>query len=171
MRKTTAFVMMIALAGAMSPLHAAETVTYSYDYLGRLTKVVRSGGPASGATVDITQDAMANRTRLVSTKGQSSPGGSCTFNIEDAAGNSEFSFDVIVRKTGTCAGNVAVNYDDGLGHTGQMTFTPSDNFSYFTIRGTGSNCYSATATATITIASGPGAVGRGAATVTVVSNC
>lgn len=163
--------MMIAFAGAMAPAQGAETVTYSYDNLGRLTKVVRSGGPASGATVDITHDAMANRTRLVSTTGQTSPDGSCAFNIEDASGNSEFSFDVIVRRTGTCGANVVVNYDDGLGRTGQLTFTPADDFKYFTIPGAGSYCYSATATATIAVASGPGTIGRGAATVTVVSNC
>ncbi len=171
MKKISGFAMIVAFASMMSPVHAAETVTYSYDHLGRLTKVVRSGGPASGATVDITHDNMANRTRLVSTTGQTSPGGSCAFDIEDASGNSEFSFGVIVRRTGTCSGNVVVNYNDGLGRTGQITFTPSDDFMYFTIPGSGSNCYSATATATIAIATGPGTVGRGAATVIVVSNC
>lgn len=171
MRKTSALVMMIALAGALSPVYAAETVTYSYDYLGRLTKVVRTGGPASGATVDITHDEMANRTRLVSTIGQPPSGGGCIFSIEDARGNSEFSFGVIVRKTGTCGSNVVVNYNVGLGLKGQLTFTPSDEFQYFTIPGAGNNCYSGTATATIAIASGPGLIGRGAATITIVSNC
>ena len=70
MRKTSALVMIGALASSVSPVLASETVTYSYDYLGRLTKVARSGGPASGSTVDLTHDSAANRTRVGSVKWQ-----------------------------------------------------------------------------------------------------
>jgi len=160
-----------ALASSVSPVLASETVTYSYDYLGRLTKVARSGGPASGSTVDLTHDSAANRTRVVSVKGQASSGGSCGFRIHDADGNSEFSFGVPVQRIGSCSANVVVNYNDGFNRTGQLTFTPSTEYQYINIPGSGSNCYDATVTATITIASGPGYIDRGAATVTVVSNC
>ncbi|MEG3085380.1 hypothetical protein U1707_17175 [Sphingomonas sp. PB2P12] len=68
-------------------------------------------------------------------------------------------------------GTVTLNYDDGLGRTGQLTFAPSDEYQYINIPGAGSACYSATATATIAIAAGDGNINRGAATVTVISNC
>jgi YD repeat-containing protein len=40
---------------------AAETVTYSYDALGRLIKTVRSGGPASGVDASTQFDFTGNR--------------------------------------------------------------------------------------------------------------
>lgn len=46
-----------------SPAHAAETVTYTYDALGRLTSVTYS----NGATVTYTYDAAGNRTAVVTT--------------------------------------------------------------------------------------------------------
>jgi hypothetical protein len=44
-----------ALAVA-SPAFATETITYSYDVKGRLTKVVHSGSVNNGVTVDYTHD-------------------------------------------------------------------------------------------------------------------
>jgi len=41
---------------------AAETITYSYDARGRLTKVVRSGSVNNGVTTTYTYDKAHNRT-------------------------------------------------------------------------------------------------------------
>jgi YD repeat-containing protein len=43
---------------------ASETVTYSYDALGRLIKTVRSGGPASGVDASTQYDPAGNRTNV-----------------------------------------------------------------------------------------------------------
>ena len=47
-----------AAAGAM----AAETITYSYDARGRLTKVVRTGTVNNGVTTNYSYDKADNRT-------------------------------------------------------------------------------------------------------------
>jgi hypothetical protein len=46
------------------PAFATETVTYSYDALGRLIKTVRSGGPASGVDASTQYDPAGNRTNV-----------------------------------------------------------------------------------------------------------
>ena len=46
---------------------SAETLTYSYDALGRLKSVQTSGGPGHGAVRSYQLDAMGNRTQLQST--------------------------------------------------------------------------------------------------------
>jgi YD repeat-containing protein len=43
---------------------AAETVTYSYDALGRLIRTQRSGGPASGVDAQVQYDPAGNRTNV-----------------------------------------------------------------------------------------------------------
>ncbi|MET1111785.1 MAG: hypothetical protein ABWX67_09705 [Allosphingosinicella sp.] len=51
----------LALAGAAD---AAETVTYSYDSLGRLVRVEHDGSVNSGARADYAYDSADNRTRV-----------------------------------------------------------------------------------------------------------
>ena len=46
-----------------APAFAAETITYTYDAKGRLTKVVKSGTVNNGVTVDIKHDKADNRTQ------------------------------------------------------------------------------------------------------------
>lgn len=46
----------------------AETITYSYDALGRLRASSVSGGPDSGNNTAICYDAASNRERYVTTK-------------------------------------------------------------------------------------------------------
>jgi YD repeat-containing protein len=40
---------------------AAETVTYTYDALGRLVRTQRSGGPATGVDAQMSYDPAGNR--------------------------------------------------------------------------------------------------------------
>lgn len=60
---------MVALCALTAPtlVVAAETQTYTYDALGRLTKVVTS----SGRTTEYAYDAANNRTQVTSTGGSS----------------------------------------------------------------------------------------------------
>jgi YD repeat-containing protein len=63
LRKTALTV--FALAPLLpQPAAAAETVTYSYDALGRLIKTVRIGGPASGVDASTQYDPAGNRTNV-----------------------------------------------------------------------------------------------------------
>ena len=54
-------------------LHAQETTSYTYDALGRVTGVNRSGGPVSGTSTAYTYDPASNRTNVTVTN---SPNGS-----------------------------------------------------------------------------------------------
>lgn len=54
---------------------AQETSTYTYDALGRVVKVERSGGPANGTAASYSYDAAGNRIQ-VNTTGSSNSNGS-----------------------------------------------------------------------------------------------
>lgn len=61
-------VRILALSGsllaaiAISPAQASETVTYTYDALGRLTASTTSGGPNGGVSAGTSFDPAGNRT-------------------------------------------------------------------------------------------------------------
>lgn len=56
------------------PVIAAETLTYTYDELGRLTVVERSGSVNNGAQSGYTFDAAGNRTGAAQQAGTTDPG-------------------------------------------------------------------------------------------------
>jgi hypothetical protein len=58
------FLALLITGVCISSAHSAETLTYSYDVLGRLRAVQISGGPANGALRSYQLDAMGNRTQL-----------------------------------------------------------------------------------------------------------
>jgi YD repeat-containing protein len=58
---SAAFLVLVSIPG---PSLADETVTYSYDALGRLIRTVRAGGPASGVDAQIQYDPAGNRAKL-----------------------------------------------------------------------------------------------------------
>jgi uncharacterized protein RhaS with RHS repeats len=62
----------LAIAGVPLSASAGETITYSYDALGRLVEVARSGGPTNGGS-DYQYDKAGNRTRVISSA-QNLPG-------------------------------------------------------------------------------------------------
>lgn len=105
----------VAFASAMlcapSLAKAQETTAYTYDALGRLTKVAVSGGAASGVTQSYTFDAAGNRTN-VTVAGAPNGGGqsNCSFRIHDAAGNDEFTLQISIEKVGVCSGAVQISY-------------------------------------------------------------
>jgi hypothetical protein len=59
--------------GAGASSMAAETVTYTYDALGRLVTSTVSSGPNSGLNTALTYDGAGNRTALTVT-GSTNPG-------------------------------------------------------------------------------------------------
>jgi hypothetical protein len=62
----------LMLIGA-SPTFAAETITYSYDAKGRLTKVVRTGTVNNNVTVEYEHDKADNRTRVKTSNSPNPP--------------------------------------------------------------------------------------------------
>lgn len=52
---------------SITRIQGAETVTYSYDALGRLVRAVHRGGPASGTQVNYEYDKASNRARVLVT--------------------------------------------------------------------------------------------------------
>lgn len=56
----------LAIAGA-SMSQATETITYTYDAKGRVTKVVHTGTVNNGVTVQYTHDHADNRTHVTVT--------------------------------------------------------------------------------------------------------
>ncbi|MFC4307531.1 Ig-like domain repeat protein [Steroidobacter flavus] len=61
MKSTKAIWILGAGVCALSSAHSAQTVSYVYDALGRLTDVQILGGPGSGVTQSYTYDAAGNR--------------------------------------------------------------------------------------------------------------
>ena len=55
------------LAAGTSPVWASETITYSYDALGRLIKVVHSGSVNNNQQTVYTIDPADNRTNVTTT--------------------------------------------------------------------------------------------------------
>ena len=48
----------------LSAVHAGETTTYTYDSLGRVVSVSKSGGPANGVQASYTYDHAGNRSNV-----------------------------------------------------------------------------------------------------------
>lgn len=123
-----------ALGCAVTAAQASETSTYTYDALGRLTAVARSGGPNDGAQVNTVFDANGNRT---SHGGTSAPAGGASFSIASNGAVAEGVPSVFtVTRSGTASGALTVNYASASGTAsmgsdfpstaGTLTFATSD---------------------------------------------
>jgi len=62
--KIMALTLISAIGLAAVPAHAQETTTYTYDALGRVVTVGRSGGPVNGSTTNYAYDPASNRTNV-----------------------------------------------------------------------------------------------------------
>lgn len=51
----------IAVAAPLTAVSAAETITHTYDALGRIKQSTKSGGPHSGSQNTVTHDPAGNR--------------------------------------------------------------------------------------------------------------
>ena len=105
-----------------APSIAQETVTYTYDALGRLIASSISGGPNNGTQTGTTFDPASNRTNYAVTGAPLPP----SFAIANASavtegGNLTFT----VTKTGTTASSYSVNYTTS---TGSGTATPGTDY-------------------------------------------
>lgn len=72
MRKST-FVASLLLVSVSVPAIAAETITYTYDAKGRLTKVVRTGTVNNNVQAQYTHDKANNRKNVTVTGSPNPP--------------------------------------------------------------------------------------------------
>jgi YD repeat-containing protein len=68
----TNYAVLLMMAAALPAVASAEQVTYRYDALGRMVKVVVSGGPAAGVDKTYQYDKAGNRQLVVVSGSQNS---------------------------------------------------------------------------------------------------
>lgn len=73
MKASRSLLLGAASIGLAVPAIATETVAYTYDAKGRLTKVVRTGTVNNNVTVEYEHDKADNRTRVKTTNSPNSP--------------------------------------------------------------------------------------------------
>jgi hypothetical protein len=67
MRKLGRATVAVALAGASQGASASETISYTYDALGRVVQVSRTGTVNNGVTANYSYDRADNRTNVTVT--------------------------------------------------------------------------------------------------------
>jgi hypothetical protein len=121
------------------PAMASETITYSYDALGRLVKVVHSGTVNNSTSSCYSYDHADNRTNVTvsTTTGCVPPPPGVTFSVNDVSVTEGGNLVFTVTKTGTASGTTTVDYatSDGTATAGSdytavgpltLTFLSSD---------------------------------------------
>ncbi|HET7575637.1 MAG TPA: Calx-beta domain-containing protein [Sphingomicrobium sp.] len=123
-----------ASALATSPAFAGETITYSYDALGRLVKVSHSGTVNGGASACYTYDHASNRSNvLVNTASDCSNGPPPSFSINNPSASEGDTVTFTVTRSGSSGGTYTLNYatadkeavagSDYTAKSGTLTFT------------------------------------------------
>lgn len=104
---------LVACVCAISGAHAADSLTYTYDALGRLTRIVTTGGPGSGVQRDYQYDAVGNRLGFQST-GAGSGSAVSISPISNVANVSWYgvSIGVTIAGTGSAGGMVSFYEND-----------------------------------------------------------
>ncbi|MFL6729461.1 MAG: Calx-beta domain-containing protein [Sphingomicrobium sp.] len=139
MRAIVAFA--IAILGS-APAAASETITYTYDALGRLVQVARSGAVNNGLIACYGLDKASNRTSLTVGTGACPPpdggggGGAVTFAVSDASASEGSGLVFTVTKTGSTGATITVNFatangtavapGDYTAKSGTLTFLAAD---------------------------------------------
>lgn len=128
-----AFALLALLISA--PAQAGETISYSYDALGRLVQVSRAGTVNNGASAAYTYDPANNRTN-VTTTAPGGGGGPPSFSINDVSATEGGSLVFTVTKTGTTASSFSVNFatangtaiagSDYTANSGTLAFASTD---------------------------------------------
>ncbi len=137
----------LVLGAAISPASASETVTYTYDELGRLIRTSQTGTVNNGVVTDIDYDAAGNRTDYDVTgsngsgtddgvTGSPGSGGGETppsFAVSNANAVEGGSLTFTVTKSATTTGTYAINWStangsalngsDYTGNSGLLSFT------------------------------------------------
>jgi YD repeat-containing protein len=106
---------------------SAESITYSYDTVGRLTGTSRSGGPNNGLITGTSYDEAGNRTAHATGSAAQPIANASIFSISGPAASvtegSPASF--TVTRTGTAATSLRFAYATTAGTAGALDFTQS----------------------------------------------
>ena len=102
------YIAAVTLMVALPPAHANETVNYTYDALGRVVQVARSGTVNNGVNATYAYDAAGNRSNVTLTGATAAAAAS--FAIGDASATEGGALTFTVTKAGTASGSLTVNY-------------------------------------------------------------
>jgi hypothetical protein len=86
---------------------ASETVTYTYDALGRLVATTNTGSTNNGLTTSVAYDLAGNRNSY-NVSGAGGSGSTCTLAAYNVEGTDEFTLYPGVQKTGPCSEAITV---------------------------------------------------------------
>jgi len=112
---------MVLCLAPISPTPASETVGYTYDALGRLTQVTRSGSVNNGTQSTYNYDGAGNRSSTnITTSGSSCAG--VSFSVNDAVVYEGTPLAFIITKSGSASSSCSVNYATANG----SAITPND---------------------------------------------
>lgn len=168
-------ILIVGLSGARMAL-SQETSTYTYDALGRVTNVSRSGGPQDGTNTTYVYDPAGNRTN-VHVAGASAP----SFKIAGASANegSPLTFNVTLSKATessytiqyATANGTALSGTNYTATSGTLTFPVGTTSASFTVQTIHDGVYTANLTmnATLSNPSGDAVLGIAGATGTIVN--
>lgn len=161
------------------PASASETVTYTYDALGRLVAVQTSGTVNNGQDVTISYDAAGNRTNYTVTgAGAATP----TLSIGNATATEGGSLVFTVTLSPSAVGTVTVNYatangsavepGDYTASSGMLTFTAGQTSQTITVPTVDDSLTEPSETMTVSLsgATGGAAIGAASATGTINDN-
>lgn len=169
--------MAAAASLAIAPAFAGETVTYTYDTLGRLVKVVHSGtAPNDGVSANYSYDHADNRNNVT----VATAGSGVSFSISSNGAVTEGTNSVFtIIKTGTAAGSLSINYatangtaaapGDYTAKLGTLTFTAaqaSQTVSVTTVNDTGVESPESFSM-TLSAPTGGATIGNGSASATI----
>jgi len=132
MRAIIFFALLLFSASA----YASETITYTYDELGRLVKVAHSGTANNNASSCYSYDRANNRTNYtvqVNSSCTSGGGGGVTLSVNNPSATEGANLTFTVTKSGTAAGTVTVDYATANGTaTGSDYTAKSGTLSFLT---------------------------------------
>lgn len=169
-RRWSASKVLLALScgiGLALPAFASETITFTYDELGRLVAATSSGTINNGQSVTAGYDPAGNRTAYTINGAPGSPPANPapSFSIGDASGTEGATLSFAVTKTGSTASTYTVNYATATGTasssdftaaSGTLAFAPSDTIKYVTVQTLTDSLTEAAETFTINLSSPSG---------------
>lgn len=177
-----ALILISVLLGLSSATQASETLTYTYDALGRLTKVARSGAVNNAATECYAYDPANNRTNVTAlTSSDCAAGAGVSFSISGNGPVTEGQPSVFtVTRTGTPTGTLTVNYATASGSatsgsdftatSGTLTFLTTDTSKTVSVPTIDDAVVESAETFTMTLSAPSGGATLGTATATATIN-
>lgn len=169
-------VLAITILLCSAPTTATETISYTYDALGRLTSTVSSGSVNNGITTTYTLDAADNRARLVVGGGADS---AAAFSIAGASAAPGQQLVFSVTKSGASTVTTTVNFNtvngtalDGSDYTatsGTLSFAAAETTKQIVVQSLPTSPGNRSFTAQLAGPTGGATIATGTATGTITA--